>query len=995
MVSSLLSLPSSALREACARTRNNAYSARVQFKALELCLGVSLDRLPSSPNRTGGEDEPPVSNSLMAAIKRSQANQRRQPENFSFYQQQQQQSSCSSAPVVKVELQNMILSILDDPAVSRVLGEAGFRSCDIKIAILRPVHQFFRYSRYKGPPLFLCNSELGRRGFTFPFLGFSDGDQNCRRIIEVFQKPKQKNPMLVGVCAYEALRSFLETVQRDGGGLIPSHLSGLTVICIEPELSGYVNGDKLRQKLEEVNRMVDKCIGPGVVLNFGDLKLLAGDEPSAESLQPVILGLGRLIEACAGKLWVIGAVARYEVYLKVLNRFPSIEKDWDLQLLTITSPGPFPGESYPKSSLMESFVPFGGLFADIKSPLSSSYPSVSRCCLCSEKCRQEINALSSGGFSSSVADHYQQSSLPSWLQSSNKMELMKAKDDNVVLDAKIAGLQRKWDSLCQRLHYNQPFSRTSTAQLDSRVPSIVGFQVVEDSNKDRVVPSNALSGVSAASKESSPLGVLSDGNNNVNLLSIFTSKSDDELPLRSSPLSLSSSSTGDAHTSPTSVTSVTMDLGLRICSNSPARESADKPRIPQTCIGLMPDVPANISKNAQFDPKDFKVLYEALAERVGWQEEAVRVISQRIARSRTMDRESYPRATRGDIWFHFTGPDSVGKKKLVVALSEILHGSTHSLICVDLSLEENPRACIKSLFDIRALNKYDVKLRGKNVVDYIAEKLADKPMSVIFLEHVEKADLLVQNSLSHAVKTGKFSDSHGREISTSNAIFVTTSGSSQGYSEEEILAVKGWPIQIQIGVDLGIDPNPNPYPNSNSSTLKPILLNKRKTIGTVENEERFGFGIPEITKRAHWTSNPSLDLNLPAEEPDTTALENSRPWLDEFLRQVDETVTFKPFNLGSLAEKMLKEIEHCFHKIIGPECLLEIESKVMEQILAAACLTNNKKVEDWIHSVLVRGFVEAQEKYSLTAHSVVKLVTSRYAEEHKPGIVLPGKIRMN
>lgn len=362
MVSSLLSLPSSALREACSRTRNNAYSTRIQFKALELCLGVSLDRLPSSPNRAAGDNgEPPVSNSLMAAIKRSQANQRRQPENFNFYQQQQQQSSCSSAPVVKVELQNMILSILDDPAVSRVFGEAGFRSCDIKIAILRPVHQFFRYSRYKGPPLFLCNlagdSELGRRGFSFPFLGYSgvlDGDQNCRRIGEVFLKTKQKNPMLVGVCAYDVLRSFLETVQRKReGGLIPVELSGLNVICIETELLRYVNGDydedMLRHKFEEVNRMVEQCIGPGVVVNFGDLKVLAGDEPSGDALQPVIGGLARLIEVHAGKLWVVGAVARYEVYLKVLNRFPSIEKDWDLQLLTITSSGPFAGESYPKS----------------------------------------------------------------------------------------------------------------------------------------------------------------------------------------------------------------------------------------------------------------------------------------------------------------------------------------------------------------------------------------------------------------------------------------------------------------------------------------------------------------------------------------------------------------------------------------------------------------------------------------------------------------------
>lgn len=602
------------------------------------------------------------------------------------------------------------------------------------------------------------------------------------------------------------------------------------------------------------------------------------------------------------------------------------------------------------------------------------------------------------------------------------MSSVQAKDDNVVLNAKIAGLQRKWDSLCQRLHYNQPFSRTATAaQLDSQVPSIVGFQVVEERkdaviNKDRIVPSNVLSsefpGVSA-SKESSPLGVLSDGNN-VNLLSIFSetpSKSDDELAHRSSPFSLSSSSTGDAHTSPTSVTSVTMDLGLRICSTSPARESADKPRT-QRCMNLMPDVPANMSKNAQssscsshnlhlqFDLKDFKVLYEALAERVGWQEEAVKVISQKIAQCRTMER--HHRTTRGDIWFHFTGPDSVGKKKLVIALSEILYGSTHNLVCVDLSFQDGTSACMKSLFDLQVLNKYDVKFRGKNVVDYIAEKLADKPMSVIFLENVEKADLLVQNSLSQAVKTGKFSDSHGREVSTSNAIFVTTSGFTEGkttavnYSEEDILAVKGWPIQIQIGVDLGDDPN--------SSTSKPILLNKRKTISTFENEERFG--IPEMTKRAHWASDPCLDLNLPAADTETseeqrpadsepdTAFENSRPWLEEFLRQVNETVTFKPFGLNSLAEKTLKEIEHCFHKIVAPECSLEIESKVMEQILAAACLTNNKKVEDWIQSVLVSGFVEAQEKYSLTAHSVVKLVTSRYPEEHKPGMILPAKIRM-
>ncbi|RHN45829.1 hypothetical protein MtrunA17_Chr7g0235721 [Medicago truncatula] len=53
-ISALLSLPSSSiLRDACSRWRNSAYSPRLQFNALDLCLSVSLDRSPSSHNNSG------------------------------------------------------------------------------------------------------------------------------------------------------------------------------------------------------------------------------------------------------------------------------------------------------------------------------------------------------------------------------------------------------------------------------------------------------------------------------------------------------------------------------------------------------------------------------------------------------------------------------------------------------------------------------------------------------------------------------------------------------------------------------------------------------------------------------------------------------------------------------------------------------------------------------------------------------------------------------
>lgn len=362
MVSSLLSVPSSLLREACSTTRNNAYSMRFQFKALDLCLGVSLDRLPSSPKRV---EEPPLSNSLMAAIKRSQANQRRQPENFNFYQQQLfLSSSSSSISVVKVELQNLIFSILDDPVVSRMFGEAGFRSCDIKIAIARrPVNHLIRYSKYRGPPIFLCNSsgsdnEFGRKNFSFPFMGFSgvldSDDDTCRRIAQVMVNSR-RNPLLVGVCASDSLRSFLEMVKRRRGirsCVLPVELSGLTVICIENEILKFVSGHceegMLEMKFEEVKRIV------GIMVSLGDLNAFTNDNVLADSLRFLVSGLSNLVKVVEQKVWLIGAASRYETFLKLLSMFPTIEKDWNLQLLPITTSRTQMGESsynssYPRS----------------------------------------------------------------------------------------------------------------------------------------------------------------------------------------------------------------------------------------------------------------------------------------------------------------------------------------------------------------------------------------------------------------------------------------------------------------------------------------------------------------------------------------------------------------------------------------------------------------------------------------------------------------------
>lgn len=360
-VSALLALPSSTLREACARARNCAYSSRLQFKALELCLSVSLDRVSSGQLSS----DPPVSNSLMAAIKRSQANQRRQPENFHLYHQIQQ-SNNSSVAVIKVELQQLILSILDDPVVSRVFSEAGFRSSEIKLAILRPLPQLYKFSRSRAaPPIFLCNlnDSPARKGTSFTFPGFDgllEADENSRRIGEVLAK--RKNPLLVGVCAYGALKSFSESVERkynNNSSLLPLELSKLNIVSIENEISRFVNESSDKEgfdmKIEEVNSLIQGDLGCGVVVNFGELKIFVSENCNDDNGKNDVVGrvvaqLTRFLKINGDKVWLIGSVATYETYSKFVGRFSAIEKDWDLQLLPITSVRHSSmAESYPRS----------------------------------------------------------------------------------------------------------------------------------------------------------------------------------------------------------------------------------------------------------------------------------------------------------------------------------------------------------------------------------------------------------------------------------------------------------------------------------------------------------------------------------------------------------------------------------------------------------------------------------------------------------------------
>lgn len=364
-----------------------------------------------------------------------------------------------------------------------------------------------------------------------------------------------------------------------------------------------------------------------------------------------------------------------------------------------------------------------------------------------------------------------------------------------------------------------------------------------------------------------------------------------------------------------------------------------------------------------FDQKDFKLVYSSLFTKVGRQEEALSIISQTISRCR-----AGPGTKRGGIWFGFVGPDRAAKKKTAVALAEVLLGGRENIIYVDLSCLDFMNGC-------------DLKLRGKNVIDFLADELSKKQLSVVFLENVEMADTLTQHHLSRAASCGRFSDSHGREVSISNAIFVLTSkhfgvheikGFQVDYKEENVFKSKRGSICLLTGLDLGeVKPNPKVIRvTKNQRTGSPVCKNKRK----------------------HY-----LDLNLPAEEGDTdydSTLEDSHTWLEDIFQHVDEKVVFKPFDFDSLGEKILQRISDCFEKIVGLDCSLEIDYKLMEQVLKASCFLDTLKTDEWIEKVLGEAFANAQRKYGLGSYSVLKLIHTELPEEHLYSDLFPDRIIM-
>jgi ATP-dependent Clp protease ATP-binding subunit ClpB len=155
---------------------------------------------------------------------------------------------------------------------------------------------------------------------------------------------------------------------------------------------------------------------------------------------------------------------------------------------------------------------------------------------------------------------------------------------------------------------------------------------------------------------------------------------------------------------------------------------------------------------------------DKLHERVIGQDEAVRLVSDTIRRSRSG--LSDPNRPYGS--FLFLGPTGVGKTELCKSLANFMFDSEDHLVRIDMS-EFMEKHSVSRL--IGAPPGYVGYEEGGT----LTEAVRRKPYSVILLDEVEKAHPDVFNVLLQILDDGRLTDGQGRTVDFKNTVIIMTS----------------------------------------------------------------------------------------------------------------------------------------------------------------------------------------------------------------------------
>ncbi|KAH6754825.1 hypothetical protein C2S53_020029 [Perilla frutescens var. hirtella] len=915
VAATLLTSRASLLRRACLKSQPPHPSHHpLQCRALELCFNVALNRLPASPGPLL-HAQPSLSNALIAALKRAQAHQRR----GCIEQHHQQQPPLIA---IKVELEQLILSILDDPSVSRVMREAGFSSTSVKINLDDCTNSVFQcynasggiYSTPSSPPaeshrpVPLINPAALWQAHLFdqnPFLlsphkkpspvCMSDGidssslKEDIKLVLEVLVgRRRRRNTVIVGdsISMAEALVAEVMTLVEKGD--VPDELKSAQLVKFQFSSVPIVlmNKEEVDMNVADLKRKVDSFASVGrVIIYIGDLKWAVDERERGFCSDHLIAEIGKLVawyNASNMKVWLM-ATANYQTYVKCQMKQPPLDVQWALQPVSVPSGGL--GLSLnAATSGRDSRIAFSENSSPVSDKKVVSLKEETDFLTCCQECTS--NYEKEAAFNKSFSDKETASpQLPYWLKPHSNHTL-DCKDD---LDQ----LRRKYNKICQSLHQGSQ-NPHSSSHLGRNYYSTSSYP--SWLNKNSILLDSET--ISFACPTVKP-------NQGASTLPRFRRQQ-----------------------------SCHIEFSF---SNGASKNRSEEPNLDPLKMIEDNEVRITLALGNSMYTDEVKrqkiVLCDLLKANVPWQLEAIPPIIDAL-----MNYE----ANNHDKFLLIQGNDNVAKRRIAVAAAESIFGSSDLLLCMNMRNSEKTAAENLEMME-RALRKH--------------EKL------VVLVEDVEFADPELAKFLADGFEARSMRDNSGRAI----FILTTDAADATAYNTNSVIPMK---LVVQESTTHAQEMANLDHKRKADWDYSPIATGRSKSRRSNEMEEVTSNATTQLKMQL---SSNGLDLNIRADEDEVK--EGGKP--GEFspissdltreiaMEPLHNSLTFLKeiknrfvLNRGSDQDKQAREmflykLRRSFDEASGCTDLnnLKVEEKVLEQVLGGSGLYLNSSFEEWLKDI--------------------------------------------
>lgn len=249
---------------------------------------------------------------------------------------------------MKIDIEQLIISILDDPSVSRVMREAGFSSTQVKSNVEQSMslelcsHQ----APLAAPTTKNTSKENDSSKFAVPIRATMNDqivmNEDVMSVIDNLINKRRRRLVIVGeyVDSLEGVvRGVMEKVEKE-------EMKGVRFISFPLFSYGNVTRGEVERKIDELRGMKGYLVEDegAIVLYLGDLKWITEYRVSSTycgeqnnhyycPVEHMIVEVGKLVENIGG-FWLMG-IASFQTYSRCRNGNPSLDSVWRLQPLTL------------------------------------------------------------------------------------------------------------------------------------------------------------------------------------------------------------------------------------------------------------------------------------------------------------------------------------------------------------------------------------------------------------------------------------------------------------------------------------------------------------------------------------------------------------------------------------------------------------------------------------------------------------------------------------